>query len=192
MTISLINYNVGQTGRGIPDYLVRQIQAGDAETMEAKAAADSAAVFALNGPLSTDDQWTPADANLAGGGDGHTFVFTVTYVRRKLNTAVPRLAAFVGNLLSHANNAGSLDYPLPPATNVLITPTFVPGPEYFVSKFCLASAEQEIAGAFNDMVVRAIAATDNDNAPSFWQQLAGAAKGTRFMGGVTVFKFPNG
>jgi len=187
MTISLINYNVGQTGRGIPDYLVRQIQAGDAETMEAKAAADSAAVLALNGPLSTNDQWTPADANLAGGGDGHTFVFTVTYVRRSLNTAVPRLAAFVGNLLTV--NAGSLAYPLPPATNVLATPTFVPGPEFFVSKFCLASAEQEIAGAFNDMVARAIADAGNDQAPSFWQQLAGAAKGTRFMGGVTVFKF---
>jgi len=200
--LSLLNYSVGGVTLGVPDYLIRQIEAADAETMEKLVAADSAAVVALNANQAPANQWTPADANLAGGGDGHTFVFTATYLRRSLNIGTPFLAQFVDNLLTTVSvNPGNpplpppvtvLAYPLPVPNNVYLTPGFVPGPEFFIQKFCLAAAEQEIKKAFDDMIARAIFATGNAIAPAFWQQLVGAAKGTRFMGGVSVFQFQQG
>lgn len=191
--LSMVNFGTGLVTTGVPDYLIRQMEASDSDTMEGLAAADAAAVVALNANIQNiQQQWTPADRSLAGGGDGHTFIYTVTYTRRVLNLGASYLWQFLNNQLAHAANAGSLNYPLPAPNNTPNTPGYVPGPEAFFEKFSLASAQGEVSLAYNDMVARAIAATGNSEAFCFWQQLAGAAKGTRFMGGIALFKFTGG
>ena len=197
MSLSVINYSITGT---TPDYLIRSVQAAEAPILEQLAAEQSASVAALNGQIqSAAEQWTPADANLAGAGDGHTFIYTVTYVRRRLNYVVPDLLAFTAGLLTPVSVIGA---PNPPGTPVSvlpyagggapIAPPIVPGPEAFVTKFALASTQETIGLAFADAVARALSdagvPTPQANAPALWQQIVGAAKGTRFMGGVSVLK----
>jgi hypothetical protein len=185
--LSIINYGIGAVTPGDNDYLIRQVQAAEATEMETLVAAMNAAVVATNTGLSSPNQFTPADANLAGAGDGHTFIFTATFIRRSLNFVLPNLLGFAANLLPQSP-PGSLGYPLP------VPPAFVPGPEAFSTKFCLASEQDAVSVAFNDMVSRALTAAgvpaDFAALPAIWQQIVGSAKGTRFMGGVSVLSTP--
>jgi hypothetical protein len=150
-------------------YVQKQVQSADADDMAIKVQqaldeieqlnADIAVAYAALTPTPSqplnDFLMSYADANLAGGGDGHTFVFTLTFTASLLNI----LAALLGS----------------PAL-----------PELFEFQFCLASEEDALATTFHDMTER-FALKSGPGTPiaiAIWQQVAGAAKGTRFMGGV--------
>ena len=150
-------------------YVQKQAQSADAEDMTLKVQqaldeieqlnADITAAYAAIVPIPSTplDQLllSYADSNLAGGGDGHTFVFTLTFTITALNLIAALLA------------------PLPP--------------EALNFQFCLAGEEDALAIAFRDMTERFAIAGGDPQSPvglALWQQVAGAAKGTRFMGGV--------
>jgi len=167
------------------------LQAADAPTLRAKVVEAFAAVQALNAQIASFYSGTPAivdaltlaygDASLAGGGDGHTFVLTLTFV-----PGVPSglsAVSFSTQGLLYANwIAASGGFTLVP-----------PLPENLGVQCYLASSEEALALAGQ----QAVAAAEADAAgrvPSvgtpepavycFLDDVAGAAKGTRFMGAL--------
>ena len=103
------------------------------------------------------------------------------------------LSQFLAGYLPSSNNAGTqvLNYSGPPAPFGVNPPLDAWFDEFFDPallqfKFCLASDAEQMNVKFHGMVDRLIAAFPNLNgvltAP--WQGVAGASKGTRFMGMV--------
>jgi len=185
------------------DYIIRVVQAADAEEMEKKVQDVLDEITALNATIPDASTSPPTyiknanrfmlqDVNLAGGGDGHTFTCTLTFTRYILSSL-----ALLGLFLAGASPVvGSppneaLAYPagqgtFPPDNNAFDDHF---SPAVLVVRFCLASEEDALNVAMNQMVASGIAAfpaTLNGVIVAQWQQIAGAAKGTRFMGGVVL------
>jgi hypothetical protein len=162
-----------QRTSGVPDYIIRSAQAADPEEMERVVAAHLADIVAINS-LIDDPQakFTPVDANLAGAGDGHTFIFTVTLTR-------VALAGVQNTLLGES----SLPVPLDPAGRFI-------DPADFVTKFAIASEQDAVDVAINEAVRRLLdqaAGTPGGDAlvSTNFIAVAGGAKGQVFMAGVT-------
>lgn len=142
------------------------------EVALAEIVAENVAI-AANPDLGPDLEMTIADASLSGGGDGHSFVLTITLVPAQLN--------LVGLLL---NFVTGLSFDL--------------RPQFFSFRFALAGNGQALEPLFQPLLSELIALAaqaDLDNelfAP--WNMSAGAAKGTRFMigvGGITSQPVPD-
>jgi hypothetical protein len=184
------------------DYIIRVVQAADAEEMEKKVQEVLDEIVALNATIPDASTNPPTyilnanrfmlqDVNLAGGGDGHTFTCTLTFTRYIMSSL-----ALLGLFLAGASpsvNAGGQDvlaYPpgqgIFPPDNAAFDDHF--DPAVLVVKFCLASEQDALNLAVNQMVARGIAAFPSLNGVivAQWQQVAGAAKGTRFMGGIVL------
>jgi hypothetical protein len=162
---------LSRTG-GVNDFIVRQAQAADGEEMERIVALHLQEIQAINA-LIDDPQakFTPVDANLAGAGDGHTFIFTVWFARTGL--------AAVQNVLLGA----SVLLPLDPQANFI-------DPADFFTAFAIAASQDELESAQNHAISRildASAGTPGGDALVLcnFQQIAGGAKGQRFMVAVT-------
>jgi len=186
------------------DYLIKTAQAADGEEMARVYAKNVAEIVALNANIQDDDdKFTPVDAMLAGGGDGHTFIYTVTLSRTRLAAAqqillgqqvIPvtptGIAAFTGLPIpgSTTNNPTLGAAPQPTA----IPPFWVP-PELFLTRFGVASSQDEVQSMHNklvdsiiaEIVAAAIPGVRTDGFYCPFQGIAGAAKGTRFMVSVT-------
>jgi hypothetical protein len=156
---------------GVPDYLVRQAQAADPEEMDRVVALHLAEVVAMNADIQDPQlKFTPVDANLAGAGDGHTFIVTVVFTR----------VAFAG--IQNTLIGESVALPLNPAANFI-------DPSLFVTKFALASEQESVEVATNEAIRKLLdqaAGTPGGDAVvlSNFIMMAGSSKGTRFMAGV--------
>lgn len=156
---------------GVSNYIVRHAQAADPEEMARVVALHLAEIVALNDTIEDpQNKFTPVDANLAGAGDGHTFIFTVTFTRVAL--------AGVQNVLL----GESASLPLNP-------PAVFLDPSLFVAKFALASDQESVEASMNVAITALLdqlAGSPGGDATLFtpFLAVAGAAKGTRFMCGV--------
>jgi len=161
-----------QRTNGVPDYIVRSAQAADPEEMERVVAAHLADIVAINAGI--DDaqaKFTPVDANIAGAGDGNTFIFTVTFTRVSI-------AAIQDTLLGEP-----VVLPLDPV------PVFF-DPALFITKFAVGgeqdSVDEAIAAAIAKLLDAAAGSVGGDaTVLSNFMMVAGASKGTRFMAAVT-------
>ena len=181
------------------DYRIQTAQASDAEEMARVYSKNLAEIVAVNaGIQNPQDQFTPVDAMLAGGGDGHTFIYSVTFTRVRLAAAQQLL---LGQQVLPVTPAGPVafpgtGFPLPTSATNNPTlgavpqptpiPTFFVDPQLFVTKFAIASSQEEIQAAHNKVVSDIIAEvrTVLPTSPGVYcpfQGIAGAAKGTRFM-----------
>jgi hypothetical protein len=226
MSLNVLYYTKNFQASSGNDYLIRVSQAADAEEMQRVYDKNLAEITAINaaigGPGVNDlDKFTPVDAMLAGAGDGHTFIYTVTLARTRLaavqqvllgQQAIPvtqgappvpgpmPLAGFpipnsaANNPTLGATAAGVATTPPVPAITqpAPIGPFFV-DPNFFVTRFAVASAQEEVQAAQNTLVDRII--TDIGavlGTASFltgfycpFQGIAGGAKGSRFMLAMT-------
>jgi hypothetical protein len=121
------------------------------------------------------------DASLAGGGDGHTFVLTLTFVPG-LPGGLSSTTASSQLLLFGAWQSSNGSYSLIPPT-----------PENLGVQCYLAASEESLALAGQQAIVAAEAdaagRTGSLGTPvpavfCFLDDVAGAAKGTRFMGAL--------
>jgi len=184
------------------DWLFRHAQAADAEEMERLVRKQLAEVVAINAAIGApgqglpDMRFTPVDSNLAGAGDGHTFLFTTLYSRVPL-AAPQRL--LIGGLLDgppsdEAFNTANWPY-------LTGAPVFI-DPALFVLRFGLASSQEAVALVMDETINKVL--TDSNvllgvtppTGPSTrpiglnFLQVAGSAKGTRFMCGAGGVVFP--
>ena len=162
---------------GVSDYIVRSAQAADPEEMERVVAAHLADIVAINAAIDDPQaKFTPVDANLAGAGDGHTFIFTVTFTR-------VALAAVQATLLGN------------PVTLPLNPPAVFFDPSLFVTKFAVSGEQDPLDVAINAAIQKILdqaALTPGADAAVLtnFLMVAGGAKGTRFMAGVTGLVLP--
>jgi hypothetical protein len=170
MALSIILYNNDPAQSEI-----RSIQAADPVAMEKRLAQMFAEFNALNQDIQDPLlQWVPSDANIAGAGDGHTFIVTITWVRnrnlRLVNVLIPALLGGAG----------------------VTVPNTVPIPlSSFFTQFFMASDAQSLDIYMNRARKKAIEFGEEvtPNVGSVivtWQQVAGASTGHRFMGGMTA------
>jgi hypothetical protein len=210
MSISTIYFTKNFLPNSGDDYLIRTSQAADAEEMARVYAKTLAEIIAINdaiGPPGQNDQdkYMPVDAMLAGGGDGHTFVYSVTLARTRIapvqqlltgQQVIPvtptGVAAFPGTGFPLPNSAtdnptlGAAPQPAP-------IPNFFLPPQAFVTRFAVASSQDAIQSLHKKMVDDLINEVQAalPGSPGIYcpfQGIAGAAKGTRFM--VTVTGVP--
>jgi hypothetical protein len=168
MPLSIITYNIDPAMS-----MTRSVQAATPEQMELRLAVLLAEITALNALIPDDlDKWMPADGNLAGAGDGHTFVFTVTFVRTRCNRVINVLLGVPGGVINENT-------------------VFIPISD-FTTRFWLASESEALDLVMNRVLDELAASSDPEVGGSLavWQQVAGATQGTRFMGGVTVLSVP--
>jgi hypothetical protein len=190
------------TAANAPDWLFRHAQAADAEEMEAVVLKQLAEVVAINAAIgaptgqSPDMRFTPVDSNLAGAGDGHTFIFTTLYARVPL-AASQRL--LIGGLLDGPPSDAAFNTANFPYTTG--APVFI-DPALFVLRFGLASSQDALALVMDETINKVL--TDSNallgvtpsTGPSTrpiglnFLQVAGSAKGTRFMCGAGGVVFP--
>ena len=161
-----------QRTSGVPDYIIRSAQAADPEEMERVVAAHLADIVAINSAIEDPDQkFTPVDANLAAAGDGHTFLFTVTFTRTALAAIQDTLAG-----------ASVLASPLDPA------PVFL-DPALFQTKFAVGgeqdSMDVAISAAVERLLDAAAGGAGDATVLSNFLMVAGGAKGQRFMAGIS-------
>lgn len=170
MALSVIYFE--RTG-GVNDFMVRSAQAADAEEMERVVALHLAEIVAINAEIQdAQEKFMPVDANLSAAGDGHTFMFQVTFTRTRL--------AAVENLL--LNEATGL--PLDPVA------TFI-DPALYINKFAVGSEQDSIDALTQQVLEQAldeIAGSEGGDATGFapFFATAGGAKGQRFMVGVSM------
>lgn len=170
MSLSVIFFE--RTG-GVPDYFIKSAQAADAEEMERVVAKNLAEIVAMNAAIVGDqNKFTPIDANLAAAGDGHTFIFTVTFARTRL--------AAVQNLLLGQPTILPLN---PPATFL--------DPSLYITKFAVGTEQDSmdaVAAATIEKVLDQVAGTVGANATAFapFFAISGGAKGQRFMVGISA------
>jgi len=213
MSLSTIYFTKNFQASSGNDYLIRSGQAADAEEMQRvydKELADITAINAAIGGAGVNDldKFTPVDATLAGAGDGHTFIYTVTLTRVRLASVqqlllgqqafpvtagtppVPGQFPTAGfPIAKSASNNPTLG----PATQPDPIPPFFVDPNLFVTRFAVASSQDEVQAAHNRLVDRIIAdigaALGTTNyltgfySPSVC--VAGSAKGSRFMVAMT-------
>ncbi len=167
MALSVIYFE--QTN-GADDFIVRSAQAADAEEMERVVALHLAEIVAINaGIQDAQEKFQAVDANLAAAGDGHTFLFTVTFTRTRL--------AAVQNLLLNQPTALPLD---PPAVFV--------DPSLFITRFAVGSEQDTVDAVATKLIgdilstVTPVQGRVTGFSPFF--AMAGGAKGQRFMVGV--------
>jgi hypothetical protein len=150
--------------------ITRFVQSSEPGDIEAGIEAAVAEIVALNNNTITpvNDKYGIAALDLAGGGDGHTFVVQIT---------------FTTNL---ANTLYSLVYGTPPST--LLDQGGNP-PQPFHAGAYLASEEEALAIAQQATYdrLRALDPAPGKRFTVFGNAFAGAAKGTRFMGVVIGF-----
>jgi hypothetical protein len=141
--------------------VIKVIESADPADMEKRVQAALDEVVAQNVliaaayPGVADVLLSLADCDLAGAGDGHTFVFTMFFVPQVLNN--------LAGLLSDS----------PPGTLL---------PELFRFNFAVAGERDALESQIQDAIARGIGV--NENMITIFQFLRGAAKGTRFMFGV--------
>jgi len=170
MPLSVIFF---ERNSGVDDFIVRSAQASDAEEMERVVAKHLAEIVALNAAIDDpQEKFQPIDANLAAAGDGYTFLFTVTFARTRL--------AAVQNLLLGQPTTLPLN---PPATFI--------SPALYITKFAVGSEQDsidEVTKATLAAVLDEVAGTVGADATAFapFLQIAGGAKGQRFMVGVSA------
>jgi hypothetical protein len=169
MALSVIYFE--QTA-GVDDFLIRSAQASDGEEMSRVVARHLAEIEAMNAAIDNpQEKFTPVDANLSAAGDGHTFLFTVTFTRTRL--------AAVQNLLLNQPTA----LPLNPQA------TFI-SPGSYITKFAVGSEQDSIDAVARKLIADTLAEVTPVQgvatafAPFF--ALAGGAKGQRFMVGVSA------
>jgi len=185
------------------DWLFRHAQAADAEEMERLVRKQLAEVVAINAAIGAptgqnpDMRFTPVDSNLAGAGDGHTFIFTTLYSRVPL-AAPQRL--LIGGLLDGGGSDAAYNTANFPYSTVGV-PVFI-DPSLFVLRFGLASSQEAVALVMDETINKVL--TDSNvllgvtppTGPSTrpiglnFLQVAGSAKGTRFMCGAGGVVFP--
>ena len=108
MALSIIQYVLEDPplGRG---WLIRTIESAAPEDMETRIAQAFAEIAKINVDIVDDlDKFIVQDVDLAGGGDGHTFVATVTFVRQKfgaLGIDLPPDIAKVGAYMASQRDA---------------------------------------------------------------------------------------
>jgi len=105
--------------------------------------------------LGAEFKLTIGDVELAGGGDGHTFVLTITFVPPGLNGVQTAVSTLLGS---------SVDL----------------SPESFVFGFGLAGDGENLAPQYEQIVRQIIP----ESGLGLFNLAAGAAKGTRFMIGI--------
>ncbi len=119
-------------------FLTKVIESADPEDMRVRVAAALAEVVALNVliaaafPDDNDPQLTLTDCDLAGGGDGHPFVFTMFFVPQTANV----LAAIID-----------------------LTPGDM-APQNFRFEFALAGEGEKLDSEINAALIRAIGGID--------------------------------
>jgi len=167
MALSVIYFE--QTS-GVDDFIVRSAQAADADEMERVVALHLAEIVAINAAIQdAQEKFQAIDANLAAAGDGHTFLFTVTFTRTRL--------AAVQNLLLNEATALPLN---PPAAFV--------DPALFVTRFAVGSEQDSIDAVTRELIsdvlsgITPVQGRVTGFSPFF--AIAGGAKGQRFMVGV--------
>jgi hypothetical protein len=186
------------------DWLFRHAQAADAEEMERLVRKQLAEVVAINAAIGAptgqnpDMRFTPADSNLAGAGDGHTFLFTTLYSRVPLAAAQRLLIGEVLNGAPGDEAFNTANFPYAPGSGA---PVFI-DPALFVLRFGLASSQESVALVMDETINKVL--TDSNvllgvNPPTGpstrpiglnFLQVAGSAKGTRFMCGAGGVVFP--
>lgn len=165
MPLSIITYNEDASLSEI-----RSIQASDPAAMAAKSKQMFAEFAALNEDIQDDfDKWVPADANIAGAGDGHTFVVTVTWVRNRCLRLVNVLLGIAGGV---ALENSTLALPL----------------DAFKNEFVMASSAEDVTTLLNQKRKQLVkqGAVPGLGVLVVWQQIAGASTGHRFMGGISA------
>jgi hypothetical protein len=226
MSLSSVYFTKNFQASSGNDYLIRSGQAADAEEMQRvydKELADITAINAAIGDPGVNDldKFTPVDATLAGAGDGHTFIYTVTLTRVRLASVqqlllgqqafpvtagsppVPGQFPAAGFPIpkSTANNPtlGGAAATTPAVVQPDPIPPFFVDPNFFVTRFAVASSQDEVQAAHNRLVDRIIADIGaalgtTSFLTGFYcpsQCVAGSAKGTRFMiamSGIPVLK----
>lgn len=143
-------------------FLYKSVQAADAEQMERVLATSRAEVDALNAEIlaATGDTSTillPIDWCLAGAGDGHTFVFTVTYVPAQFNFINGDVKAYGFVVAGNGEVLNAL-----------------------------------LSQKLGDTLDKLIDPLNPTTLTAFWNQSAGAAKGTRLMAGFALGNFGGG
>jgi hypothetical protein len=164
MALSIFDYQSKASWAALPanppsvPYLIRSVQAADAEEMTRRVQQMLAEVTALNAAIVDANiehpdpgtlQLAVADIDLAGGGDGHTFVLTVTF--------------------------------LP-----LLRKSDAPLPESLLYGFVTGSTAEIIEPLLSEKADSVLAEADLDEIGVIWQAVRGAAKGTRFMAGFAA------
>jgi len=116
------------------------------------------------------------DAELAGGGDGHTFVLTLTFLATAFNE-VFGLIQLINSLNSFLGSPVDNNYFRPEALDF---------------EFALASTAEALGPLYPDLIERILASDSLSGfAGGIFNMSAGAAKGTRFMLGVgAVVRLP--
>jgi hypothetical protein len=169
MALSLIAYLNSGFFSGFIDpppaaaFVHKIIESADPVDMQVRATRAVAEVVAQNAaivaafPNDSDLLLSIADADLAGGGDGHTFILEMTWVPIAANTLIVLLPD------------------LDPSTLF---------PENVGFQCCLASENEALANVFGPMVDRATLDVPFGVFPevlTFMQAVRGSSKGTRFM-----------
>jgi hypothetical protein len=148
--------------------ITRFVQSSEPGDIEVGIEAAVAEIVALNVTIAdTNDKYGIAAVDLAGGGDGHTFVAQITFTT------------------NNANSLYSLVYGTP---SVLLDQGGNP-PQPFHAGAYLASNEEALAVAQQAAYdrLRALDPAPNKRFTVFGNAFAGGAKGTRFMGLVVGF-----
>lgn len=191
------------------DYLIKTAQAADADEMARVYAKNLAEIVALNDAIqSNDDKFTPVDAVLTAGGDGHTFIYTVTLARAILNAPQQQLLGQQVIPWDATNNIPGVFTGLPTALSETDNPTLGSDPQPtpidpawinpvgFFTRFGVAASQEEVQAVHNKLIDQ-ISADFQAAAAAvpglvFWegfycpfQSIAGGSKGTRFMIAVT-------
>ena len=143
--------------------ITRFVQSSEPGDIEAGIAAAVAEIVALNATITpTDQKYGIAAVDIAGGGDGHTFVVQITFTTNDAN--------FLYGVVLGAS------------TPSFILPTVHAGAYLASDKDALAIAQQvtyDRLRAFDTQVQQFTVIANS---------FAGAAKGTRFMGLVVGFE----
>ena len=148
--------------------ITRFVQSSEPGDIEAGIEAAVAEIVALNTTITpTDDKYGIAALDLAGGGDGHTFVAQITFTTNLANTLYSLIYGTPSALLDQGGNP----------------------PQPFHAGAYLASEKEALAVAQQATYdrLRALDPGPNKQFTVFGNSFAGAAKGTRFMGLVIGF-----
>jgi len=158
MSVSLIIYlDNALVTPPIKNWQSVQVQGASPEVLESRTREALDAVALFNTQIQDpEDRLEVADADLAGAGDGHTFVVTITFVKSSIN------------LLRQAFEAP----PLSPSEVKMF--------------FCMAAQRDAFQVAFDAMIERVTkAVAPPEQSFAFQQAVRGASKGTTFMGMVS-------
>jgi hypothetical protein len=153
---------------GIRTQRIIQVQSAEATDMEARVKAALAEIAAYNAtqPFGPIGELLLSDADLAGAGDGHTFVCTLTFTFVSFNIVSLLLMALTGA-------------------------TAPPQPDEFRFAFSLAGESEPSEVLFEQMINRVCSEFTVGTAPgvvlALWQATRGASKGTRLMNMMGCF-----